>query len=111
MGIAVSLILIAAGAILTWAVNADPEGLDVNVVGVVLMIVGIVSFLLTLLFWQSWWGPGYFRRGGAYAEGAPRARRAYGGRRTEYVEEEAPRATYVEEEEIPPAGPGAPPPP
>lgn len=109
MGIAVSLILIAAGAILTWAVNADPEGLDLNVVGVVLMIVGLVSFVLTLLFWQSWWGGGYFRRG-AYTEGAPVARRRYGGRRATYVEEEVPGTTYVEEE-VPPAGPGAPPPP
>ena len=101
MGIAVSLILIAVGAILTWAVNADPEGLDVNVVGVILMIVGIVSFLLTLLFWSSWWGPGYWTSS-RYAEGgyAAPARRRYGARRR-YVEEEVPGETYVEEEVAP----------
>ena len=98
MGIAVSLILIAAGAILTWGVNTDPEGLNVDAIGVVLMIVGLVSFLLTLLFWQSWWGPGYFRREG-YVEAEPTVRRRYLTPRRS--------ATYVEEEEEapPPAGP------
>ena len=89
MGLAVSLILIAAGAILTWGVNADPEGLNVDAIGVVLMIVGLVSFLLTLLFWQSWWGPGYFRRA-RYVEGDVPRRRGYpvAGRRATYVEED-----------------------
>ena len=109
MGIAVSLILIAAGAILTWAVNADPEGLDVNVIGVVLMIVGLVSFILTLLFWQSWWGRGAFGRT-TYEEGVPAGRRPYGGRRATYVEEDVPTTTYVEEEVPPGPGPPAPPP-
>ena len=40
MGIGVSLILIAVGAILTWAVETSVSGLDVNAVGVILMIVG-----------------------------------------------------------------------
>ena len=94
MGLAVSLILIAAGAILTWGVDADPEGLNVDAIGVVLMIVGLISFILTMLFWQSWWGPGYFRRA-RYVEGGMPRRRGYpvAGR----------RATYVEEEDEPPA--------
>jgi hypothetical protein len=58
------------------------------------MIVGGVGFLLTLFFWESWWGPGYFRRAryesGGYGYGRAPWRR--GG----YV---------VEEEEGPPAGP------
>jgi hypothetical protein len=56
MGIGVSLFLIAVGAILTWAVNATVSGLDVNVVGVILLIVGIVGLVLSFLFWGSW-GP------------------------------------------------------
>ena len=40
MGISVSLILIAVGAILTWAVTTTVSGIDINVVGVILMIVG-----------------------------------------------------------------------
>jgi hypothetical protein len=61
MGIGVSLILIAVGAILTWAVETSVSGLDINAVGVILMIVGLVGFVLSLAFWSTWWGPGYFR--------------------------------------------------
>ena len=55
MGIGVSLVLIAVGAILTWAINATVSGVDINAVGVILMIVGAVGLLLSLMFW-SWWG-------------------------------------------------------
>jgi hypothetical protein len=58
MGIGVSLILIAAGAILTWAVNATVSGLDINTVGVILMIVGAIGLVLSLMFWSSWGGVG-----------------------------------------------------
>jgi hypothetical protein len=98
MGIPVSLLLIAAGAILTWGVTDEPSGLNLDAIGVILMVVGIIGLILTLLLWQSWWGPGYWRRG-AYVEDAP-GRAWYGGRR---------RTTYVEDEGPPP--PGGPPPP
>jgi hypothetical protein len=58
MGIGVSLILIAVGAILTWAVNATVSGLDINAVGVILMIVGAAGLILSLVFWSSWGGFG-----------------------------------------------------
>jgi len=58
MGIGVSLILIAVGAILTWAVNATVSGLDINTVGVILMIVGAIGLILSLMFWSSWGGVG-----------------------------------------------------
>lgn len=58
MGIGVSLILIAVGAILTWAVNATVSGLDINTVGIILMVVGAVGILLSLMFWSSWGGFG-----------------------------------------------------
>jgi hypothetical protein len=58
MGIGVSLILIAVGAILTWAVNATVSGLDINTVGVILMVVGAVGLILSLMFWSSWGGVG-----------------------------------------------------
>ena len=54
MGIGVSLILIAAGAILTWAVNATVSGIDINTVGVILMVVGVVGLVISLMFWSSW---------------------------------------------------------
>lgn len=53
MGIGVSIFLIAVGAILAWAVQVDPRGLDLNMVGVILMIVGSLGLLLSLLFWSS----------------------------------------------------------
>lgn len=49
-----SLLLIAAGAILTWAVTATVQGLDVTAVGVILMVVGIIGLLFSILFVASW---------------------------------------------------------
>ena len=63
MGIGVGLILIAAGAILAWAVNASASGVDLNAIGYILLVVGIIGILLSLIFWSSWAGPGYFSRG------------------------------------------------
>jgi hypothetical protein len=94
MGIPVSLILIAAGAILTWGVTNDPNGLNLDAIGVVLMVIGIIGLLLTFMLWQSWWGPGYWRQT-SYVEGAPARPWYYGGgwgrtRRTTYVEDDVP---------------------
>lgn len=58
MGISVSLILAAAGAVLTWAVSATVSGLNIRTVGVILLIVGVVGFVTSLVFWQSWGGFG-----------------------------------------------------
>jgi hypothetical protein len=71
MGVGVSLILIAAGAILTWAVNATVSGVDIHTVGVILMVVGIVGLLLSLVFWSSWGGFGGATRRRTYVEDAP----------------------------------------
>jgi hypothetical protein len=62
MGIGASLILIAAGAILTWAVTAEASGVDLNTVGVILMVVGAIGAVLSLVFWSSWGGFGGYRR-------------------------------------------------
>ena len=58
MGIGVSLLLIAVGAILTWAVSADVSGVDLNTVGIILMVVGAAGALISLVFWSSWGGFG-----------------------------------------------------
>jgi Domain of unknown function (DUF6458) len=72
MGLGVSLFLIAVGAVLTWAVTGEVTGIDVDVVGVILMIVGAVGLLLSLLFWSSWGGPGYWgRRRATYVDEGP----------------------------------------
>jgi hypothetical protein len=53
MGIGVSLFLIAVGAILAWAVEVSASGIDINMVGIILMVVGGIGLLLSLLFWSS----------------------------------------------------------
>lgn len=58
MGISLSLILAAAGAVLLWAVNADTSGVDLDTVGLILLVVGIVGMLLSFAFWSSWGGFG-----------------------------------------------------
>jgi len=62
MGIGVSLILIAVGAILTWAVTATVSGVNINTIGVILMVVGAAGLLISLVFWSSWGGPPGRRR-------------------------------------------------
>lgn len=51
MGIGVSLFLLAIGAILTFAVEADAEGFDLNTIGVILMVVGGVGLLFSMIVW------------------------------------------------------------
>ena len=53
MAIGTSLILIALGAILAFAVSYQLAGIDINVVGAILMIVGIMGLVLSMLFWSS----------------------------------------------------------
>ena len=59
MGISLSIFLIAIGAILAWAVNAEVSGIDVQVAGVILVIVGAIGFIASLVFWSSWGGFGH----------------------------------------------------
>jgi hypothetical protein len=51
MGIGVSIFLLAVGAILTFAVEATVAGIDLDVVGVILMAVGALGLVMTLLIW------------------------------------------------------------
>jgi len=72
MGLGVSIFLIAAGAILAWAVNASVSGVDIHAVGWILLVVGIVGAVLSMIFWSSWAGPGYWsRRRGPYVDEGP----------------------------------------
>jgi hypothetical protein len=65
MGISLSIFLVAIGAILTWAVSAEVSGVDIQAVGVILLIVGSLGFLLSLVFWSSWGGFGGPRDAGS----------------------------------------------
>ena len=72
MGIGVSLILVAAGAILVWGVNSDIGSINEDAIGWILIIIGIVGLIISMIFWSSWAGPGYWsRRRGGYVEDAP----------------------------------------
>ena len=62
MGIGVSLILIAVGAVLAFAVHVSTSGFNVHTVGYILLIVGAIGALLSLVFWSSWGGVGGTRR-------------------------------------------------
>ena len=71
MGLGASLALIAAGAILVWGVTAEVAGIDVDAIGVILMVVGIVGLVLSMIFWSSWGGLGGRRRATYVEEGPP----------------------------------------
>lgn len=58
MGIGVSIFLLAVGAILAFALEADVSGIDLDTVGVILMVVGIIGLLFSAMFWNSWGGFG-----------------------------------------------------
>jgi len=75
MGIGVSLLLVAAGAILVWGVKGDLGSVDEDAIGWILMIVGLVGLVLSMIFWSSWAGPGYFsnRRRATYVDEGPGA--------------------------------------
>jgi uncharacterized protein DUF6458 len=81
MGIGVSLFLIALGAVLAFAVHVTTSGFNVNTIGYILLVVGIVGALLSMIFWSSWGGVGGARRT-TVVDDAPV------GRRRRYVEDE-----------------------
>ena len=64
MGLGVGIFLVAAGAILAFAVNVDTaaQGVNLHTVGLILLGVGALGILLSMVFWSSWGGPGAFRR-------------------------------------------------
>jgi hypothetical protein len=73
VGIGVSILLVAVGAILIWGVTGEVAGIDIDAIGVILLIVGGIGLLLSMIFWSSWGGPGYWtsRRRTYVDEGPP----------------------------------------
>jgi len=51
MGIGASIFLIALGAILTFALDFTVGGVNIDVVGWILMVAGVLGLLFTLLIW------------------------------------------------------------
>ncbi len=80
MGLGTSIVLIAVGAILRFAVTVTTTGFNLHTIGVILMVVGAVGLVLSLVFWSTWGGFG----GGGYR----RRRRVMNDGQGGYVEEE-----------------------
>lgn len=67
MGIGTSLVLIAIGAILRFAISVSAHGFSIHTIGVILMIVGAIGLLISLLWVFAWRErraarPGYVER-------------------------------------------------
>ena len=56
MGIGVGMFLFAVGAILTFAVNVTTSEVNLETVGVILMLVGATGMALSMIYWNSWGG-------------------------------------------------------
>lgn len=54
MGIGISVFLIAVGAVLAFAVDVGTSGVDLDAIGVILMLVGGLGLLVSMLFLASW---------------------------------------------------------
>ena len=54
MYIGTSIVLIAVGAVLAWAVTAEVAGVDVQTAGVILMVVGVIGLVVSLLLQTIW---------------------------------------------------------
>jgi hypothetical protein len=68
VGIGTSIFLIAVGAILRYAVTRSTvEGVDLDVVGLILMIVGVAGLVISFL-WMTMWADR--RRGAVVGERA-----------------------------------------
>jgi hypothetical protein len=71
MGLGVGILLAAVGAVLAFAVSYTVSGVNIHTVGWILLIVGILGVALSMIFWSSWAGPGYWARRGATRDAPP----------------------------------------
>lgn len=51
MGIGAGVLLIAIGAILAFAVDFEVSGLDISVIGWILMVAGVIGLILVVAVW------------------------------------------------------------
>ena len=61
LSLGVSILLLAVGAVLTFAVEVTTSGFNLHTVGIILMVAGALGLVVSLLFWSSF-SP--YRRGG-----------------------------------------------
>jgi len=71
MTIGTSIVLIAVGAILKYAVTAHVSGIDLQTVGTILMLVGILGLILSLIYTFAWSGGTRRRERVDYHDGPP----------------------------------------
>ena len=55
---ALSVLLIAAGAVMRFALKTNSDDVNLHTVGLILMVVGGIGALLSLVLWSSWGGFG-----------------------------------------------------
>ncbi len=53
MGIGASVFLMAVGAVMTFALEVEASGIDLDTVGIILMIAGAIGLLVSLVFWRD----------------------------------------------------------
>lgn len=53
MRIGGSLVLIAVGAVLKWAVTYEAAGVDLRTVGTILLVVGLIGMVISLLLMST----------------------------------------------------------
>ena len=56
MGIGISIVLIAVGAVMAFALDVTAEGFNIETVGIILMVVGALGLLASLTIFGSWGG-------------------------------------------------------
>jgi hypothetical protein len=56
MATGLSLFFLAVGAILTFAIDTTVNGVDLDTIGVILMVIGLLGMLFSLVLWDNW-GP------------------------------------------------------
>jgi uncharacterized protein DUF6458 len=71
MQIGTSILLIAAGAILKYAVTGSVSWINIQTVGLILMIVGILGLIISLLYMALWADRTRAPARDPYAEGPP----------------------------------------
>ena len=71
MGLGVGILLAAVGAVLAFAVSYTVNGVNIHTIGWILLIVGIIGVALSMIFWSSWMGPGYWARRGETRDAPP----------------------------------------
>jgi uncharacterized protein DUF6458 len=72
MATGTSLLLIAVGAVLAFAVSYQTSGIDIQVVGDILLVVGIIGLLFSLILMAGWFSTAPRDHIDDYGPGHPR---------------------------------------